>query len=507
MKFLNLLLILYLIFNCTPLSSFNLEWEFNINFKSFLSKLKSSTPEFIKNIQKNMEEFIKKTEKDKDKYINTLSKKVEESYSKIKNDMKKGTAKYQNELKTLIEKTTETANALKYKLCDISKEENKQCINNKKNIFKNLLNIIQENFGKCSIIVNEILNLSENIEKNLKYFLFLSISLTENPDLIQKGTSQIIYDIINCLQEKFEYLWPSINNKISNKKEGLNVKQDIINLLAKSISNLITFIQIEEYNGFIEKAENETGLIKNEKAKKVYKNIFKIIKNFNEFGTQSYNISANLNLNVFTNDNNIKSNNIKEIEYENKGIKIKLNFDYMLKNFKAYSVQAVVFESPLVSLRVKRQAQGGTANTFVGITLYDKEGNEIFIKDIKLEKLRPIIIFKRKLYKSMKTCLYYNEEKDLMDNDGIETQFIEFNGEEYIKCIPRHLSSFTIGSYFEDEMGNIIEQKSENIKINKNEAKNVALKIGFVFIIVIIGAFYLHRRHKKMSSENDKLLI
>ena len=64
-----------------------------------------------------------------------------------------------------------------------------------------------------------------------------------------------------------------------------------------------------------------------------------------------------------------------------------------------------------------------------------------------------------------------------------------------------------IGSYFEDEMGNIIEQKSENIKINKNEAKNVALKIGLVFIIVIIGAFCLHRRHKKMSSENDKLLI
>ena len=219
MKFLNLLLILYLILNCTPLSSFNLEWEFNINFKSFLSKLKSSTPEFIKNIQKNMEEFIKKTEKDKDKYINTLSKKVEESFNKIKNGMKKGTSKYQNEIKTLIEKTTETANALKYKLCDISKEENEQCINNKKNIFKNLLNIIQENFGKCSIIVNEILNLSENIEKNLKYFLFLSISLTENPDLIQKGTSQIVYDIINCLQEKFEYLWPSINSKIIKKKD------------------------------------------------------------------------------------------------------------------------------------------------------------------------------------------------------------------------------------------------------------------------------------------------
>ena len=516
MKFFSLLLILSLILQSIPLPSFpslqtfpsfDLALKFNIDFNGFLSKLKSSTPEFIKDIKKNLEEFIKKTEKDKDKYINALSKKVEESYNKIKNEMKKNSKRVQNEIKTLIEKTTETANALSYKICDIAKEDSEQCINHKKKIFSNLLNIIKENFGKCSIIVGAIQNLSENIELNLKYFLFLLISLTENPDAIEKGKSQIIYDIINCLQEKFQYIWPSIKRKMENQIEALNVKRDIINLLAKSISNFVTFIQFEENYGFIEKAENITGLIKNENAKKVYKNIFKIIKNFNEFGTQSYNISANLNLNVFTKDSNIESNIIKDISYEDKGIRIKLHMDYIFKNYKAYSIQAVVFESPLVSLRVKRQSEGGTANTFVGLTLYDKEGNEIFIKDIKLEKLRPIIFFKRKLYKSMKTCLYYNEEKDLMDNEGIETQFIEFNGEEYIKCIPRHLSSFTIGSYFEDEMGNIIEQKSENIKINKNEAKNVALKIGFVFIIVIIGAFYLHRRHKKMSSENDKLLI
>ena len=169
--------------------------------------------------------------------------------------------------------------------------------------------------------------------------------------------------------------------------------------------------------------------------------------------------------------------------------------DYIFKNYKAYSIQAVVFESPLVSLRVKRQSNGGTANTFVGITLYDKEGNEIFIKDIKLEKLRPIILFKRKLYKSMKTCLYYNEEKDLMDNDGIETQFIEFNGEEYIKCIPKHLTSFTIGSYLIGK------------NINTKEAKNETLKIGFVFVILLFGAFYLYRTHKKKSIENVKLLF
>ena len=39
----------------------------------------------------------------------------------------------------------------------------------------------------------------------------------------------------------------------------------------------------------------------------------------------------------------------------------------------------------------------------------------------------------------MKTCLYYNEEKNKMDKDGIDTKFVEFDEEEYIKCILKHL--------------------------------------------------------------------
>ena len=293
-----------------------LNFDFNLNLDDFLSNLKSSTPDFIKDIGKNMEEFLKKTEREKDEYIKSLSSKVEETYNKIKIGMNKGNKNVQSEIKILIEKSTETAKALSYKVCDVLNEEYEQCINNKKKIFSNLLQIIEHNFGKCSIIVNEILNLSENVEFNLKYFLFLVISLTENPDSIEKGKTQIIYDIINCLQEKFQYLWPTINSKLTQKENSINVKQDIINLLAKSISNCVTFIQFEEYYGFIGKAENVTGLIKNEKAKQIYKNIFEIIKNFNEFGTQSYNISANLNINVFTNDNKINSNLVKNIYYK-----------------------------------------------------------------------------------------------------------------------------------------------------------------------------------------------
>ena len=79
------------------------------------------------------------------------------------------------------------------------------------------MKIVDENFGKCSILVNQIFTLSENPEKNLKYFLFMIISLTENPDAIEKGTSLIIYDMINCIQEKFPQIWTSIDDKIISK--------------------------------------------------------------------------------------------------------------------------------------------------------------------------------------------------------------------------------------------------------------------------------------------------
>ena len=170
----------------------------------------------------------------------------------------------------------------------------------------------------------------------------------------------------------------------------------------------------------------------------------------------------------------------------------------MLTDFKVHSVQAVIFDSPLVSFKLQRKSKGGISNIFVGITLYDKEGNEIYVKDIKLDKIE--ILFKKSLYKAMKTCLYYNEEKNIMDNDGIDTEYVEFDGIEYIKCIPKHLSSFTIGSFEEEEY---IEQKEE---INNNILKYSAKKIG-IFFIIFLSTFYIFRACKKKNFEltSDKI--
>jgi type III secretion system FlhB-like substrate exporter len=319
----------------------------------------------------------------------------------------------------------------------------------------------------------------------------LAISLSENPDIIQKGTSQIVYDVINCLKEKIPNLISDSN--LSKKVDFLNIKQDIINLLMKSMSNFVSFIKFEEAYGYIKKAENLTGFIKDENAIKVYKNIFDILKQFNQFGTQKYEISTNLNLNVFS--NNANNQLIKSIEHEDKGIKINLHLSYMLKNFKVHSVQAVVFDSPLVSFKLERKSKGGISNIFVGITLYDKEGNEIYVKDIKLDKIE--ILFKKSLYKSMKTCLYYNEDKNIMDNEGINTENVEFDGIEYIKCIPQHLSSFTIGSFGEEEY---IQPKDEE-KSFKISFLKVIVAIIIVFVLIYLYKVYRKKRVEAINNQ------
>ena len=472
---------------------FNFDLDLNLNFSKFINTLKSSTPDFVSDIQKNVVDFIKKTDKEKDKYIETMTTTVQELYEQIKIGVDKGSQTVKKEVTNLIEKTTETAKILSLKICDLTKIDYQQCYIDKKKIFSNLMKIVDENFGKCSILVNQIFTLSENPEKNLKYFLIMIISLTENPDAIEKGTSLIIYDMINCIQEKFPQIWTSIDDKISSTLDALNIKQDLISLLVKSISNFGKFIKYEEIYGYIEEANNITGLIKNEKAIQVYNTFFKILKKFNEFGKQVYNISADLNINIFTKDNsknkNISSDSEEKIYYENKGIRISLHLEYILKNFKAYSVQTVAFESPLVSLRGKREKKGGTANTFVGITLYDEKGNEIFVKDIKLEKYRPIIYFKKKLYKSMKKCLFYNEEKNEMDSEGIKTELFELDGEEYIKCIPSHLSSFSVGSYDDDD--DILEKAAETNNFKYGFYKGIGI------IIILFSVFYMYRGYKR----------
>ena len=472
-KIFSLLIIIPLIINVkSPLFDWNNNWNWNwswnwdFSWKDFIDKFKSKIPDFIKNLENKVKEFMGKNETQRNNFITELNSKVTELYEKIKQDIIDKKENIESEIKTLIEQTTEASKFLSYKICDIAKMDYEECRNDKKKLFTNLLDVVKENFGECSVIIGELSKLSDDYEQNLKYFLFMIIALSENPDAIEEGKSQIIYDILNCLKDKLEDYWPSINSTIFDEDLKINTKIDIIKLLLNSFSNLVNSIHFEFLDGFIN-SNVTSGLITDSKAKQIYQGIFNLTKKLNEFGSKFYNISSDLSLDVIINPKNLNAE--KDIEFkwindDNKGIRINLHSNYLLRNKSADSVQAVIFESPLVSIKGELGNGDNISNIFVGITLYDKDGNEIYVKDIDLEKYRPIIYFKQNLYKAMTTCLFYNEDEDIVEDEGISTSFEILDGEKYIKCIPKHLTSFTIGSRAND----IASIENEKIVSNNN---------------------------------------
>ena len=400
------------------------DWDFNFDwdFDKFLEIFKSAIPQFIKDMQDKIKNFMNEAEEQKNAILQSLENTILELQQQIKEEIKEQQENAEKHIKELIEKGTEIAKYLSYKVCDIADMDYEECRNDKKKLLSNLLGAVKDNFGECSVIIGQISKLTEDASLNLKYILFLIDAITENPDAIEKGKSQIVYDILNCLEDKLEEYWPAISAKIGNQEISVNTKLDITNLLLKSYSNLVNVIHFEEIDGYIKKANEATGLIPDSQAKKIHQGIFSILKKLNEFGEGVYNISANLALNVIVNPGNLDVKGDAEVKWiydENKGIGIKLHSNYMLREKGAKSLQAVIFDSPFVSLRASNEKEGGTSNTFVGITLYDADGNEIIVKDFNIEDLRPEIFFKKTLYNAMTTCLYYNEEEDTIENKGI----------------------------------------------------------------------------------------
>lgn len=465
------------------------DWDFDFDWDSFINNLKSIIPTFITDMKSKIKDFMNKAEAEKQQIMENLNSEISALQQKIKDDIAQKKEDFENELKNLMEKGTEVAKYLSYKVCDIAQMDYEDCRNNKKQLLLNLLNAVKENFGQCSVVIQQITKLTESAELNLKYILFLINAITENPDAIEKGKTQVVYDILNCLEEKLEEYWPIVSANLAKGEISINVKEDITNLLLSSYSKLVDMIQYDELDGNIEKANNITGLIPAAITKKVHQGIFKLLKRINEFGAGFYNISANMALNIITNPGNLDVSADTEFQWindDNKGIKIKLHSNYMLREKGASSLQAVVFESPLVSLRANSAKEGGTSNTFVGITLYDKDGNEIVVKDFPIEDLRPEIFFKKRLFGAMEKCLYYNEEKDTIENTGILSAIVNFDGEEYIKCIPKHLSSFTIGSY----------ENSSEVANNEKE-KNYTTVIIIASVVgavgLLVGGFFIYR--------------
>ncbi len=433
-----------------------------IRVDNFIEKLKTDIPEFIKNMEIEIEKFRNMAEEAKLKILKNLNETLKTAIAEVEKSKEK--------FKSFIEKSIETAKYLANRDCSIyasgeTSDEGKtykaglylECRESKRQILSQIMGTLKEKF-QCSKIVDTITdNISDDVEQNLKYILFLIDEITNNPDALDQTYNQVIYDLTNCLQEKFDEYWPKVEEYLKEKKSYLEqsikaVKRDVSNIIMEALSNLVNVLHFEEIDGYLKQAKDEiekNGLIVAENAKKINKNIFNFLKKLNEFGTNYYNISGSMGVNVTVNPGQLDKSTDAEVfvsDLKDQGIKLLLHSNYMLRDKDAYALQTVVFDSPLVSVNAKNEYENGALNTFVGITLYDKDGKEIAVSKLSAD-FRPQLLYNIKYYSNMKTCLFYNEAKGELSSDGVKTELdVSIDGEKYIRCTPEHLTSFTIGS-------------------------------------------------------------
>ena len=495
MKNLLILLIFVPLFMGIEIPFTDWEWNFDFSwdFEQFIKFIKTGVPEFVTKMEKQLNDFISMAEDLKRKKIEEIKNIAEKEFNNLKN------LEFKNKNFTkLIEYTTQAAQYLSYQICDAVDEKSyNECRNKKREVFKKLYGYVQE--FKSEDIVNIITSniIPNDINESLKYILFLINSLTKNPDAIEKGKADEIYELFYKVEDTINENLEKLINQLPETISIKDFKLDINLLLIQATENLVGIIHFEELDENIKKANKKTGLISDEKAKKIHQHLFNNLKKLNDFGTHFYNISSTLAVNVLVKPQTGEFNMDSEIvsEFKDKGIKLALNYKYLFNNYtNAQSIQTVIFDSPLVSIRGEREKKGGTANIFVGITLYDSKGNELAVTNINIENLRPIIYYKKNLFKAMTTCLYYNVKENIIENKGINTTEITLeDGIEYIKCVPQHLTSFTIGSY----------------KSSKESIVGTVLLSIFICLLVIgiaVGGYCLWKKkgHKENNSQMNQ---
>ena len=469
-------------------------------YYSLLKIIKSKIPLNDNDIESEVEKFNKLSNKAQLKLLENLTEEFNKEIESIKINKRNLLQKIYFMAKYLTNRDCSiySKGTTNQKSETIESDTYKTCRENKKLIYKILMNIVKEEF-KCSdfkkLISKE--GLSTNVEENIKNIIVLLQELSNNADSINKGESDILYDMTICLQKNFDEYWNEVEKYLKEKGSLnisiTNIKKDLVNLLTYSLSNLVKVLHFEEIDNYInEKDRNitKTGIMAHEKGKKIHKSIKEFMKYFNEFGSGEYNLTDSVMVNVFTNKN--KKNEITEniINYSDKGIIVILNPENTIKTKNAYSMQVITYDSPIMPIVINDNKKDSTIDTFISITLYDNFGNEIKTENLP-ENIRPIILYNKVFHKNLKYCFYYDEKKEDLDKDGVISEDnYNYKGNLYFKCSTEHLTSFTVGDY---------------------NSKTIST-VGIIFIIIgaivllgilVIGYIYIRKKMRKNNIENN----
>ena len=478
------------------------------NINSIIDQIKTDIPKAISKIQEEVEHFAALAKKTKEEILDKLITEFE----KVKESLS---------IKEIIEKVIEILKYLTYTDCSIyaSGSTNKEsetikgelyleCRKKKQDILEKLLNTLK-NHLQCESVINLIISkeVSDDLEENIKYILFLINELSNNPESFKDKTSEIIISLAECIDEKFDEYWPKVQDYLNNTKKYweesiIAIKRDSINIILQTLENLAKVIDFDQLDGYISDAEKKitkTGLILYDKAKSIQKKILEFARRLNEFGTANYTFSGSMlaNIELKKELSILADAEIKATFVPDKDIVILTHSNLLFNNDNAYALQTLVFESPIVSVKTTAEVEGSTdaLSTFISITLYDKNGKEITIDKIK-EALRPQILYLKEKYEHLNACFYYDENKNDLLNKGISTiEKVTFMGKEYFKCVSSHLTSFTAGTTSKD-----ISESESNKKSNTTKLVLIILSIIVILAIIAIIAFIFIKKRS-----NNKL--
>ena len=177
--------------------------------------------DFIKQVEENEGEFKEKTDEEKEKILKDLENSISDLNEQIKVYIQEKKESPKEKVLDLMKQVIEIGKYMKHKVCNKEDKNYEVCRGFKRKLMSNLLDVIEDNFGKCELTFEYVINLTEMPFVNLQYLTVLINSVMDNIDSIEKNKAEILSDLIKCLASYCIEYWPKVigENDSANKPE------------------------------------------------------------------------------------------------------------------------------------------------------------------------------------------------------------------------------------------------------------------------------------------------
>ena len=234
--------------------------------------------DFIKQVEENEGEFKEKTDEEKEKILKDLENSISDLNEQIKVYIQEKKESPKEKVLDLMKQVIEIGKYMKHKVCNKEDKNYEVCRGFKRKLMSNLLDVIEDNFGKCELTFEYVINLTEMPFVNLQYLTVLINSVIDNIDSIEKNKAEILSDLIKCLASYCIEYWPKVigENDSANKPE---VSEMYKNLHLDWMLDVISKLKEYDYENVLSNKNKENNNSPAPKRREViYEEILDILK-------------------------------------------------------------------------------------------------------------------------------------------------------------------------------------------------------------------------------------